>query len=183
MRANKEFIDTSQFVPILGYENEYMATPCGNIYSIKNNFFLKGAFDKNGYITIHLRANGKSGYFRRARLILSSFKPNPENKPQANHINGIRDNDRPENLEWVTGSENVKHSFDSLGKTPFNKGHFGIKSTRHFIVYMYNDKNQCIDCFFSTRDAERKTGINHVGINYSCAGIKQKKAGGYYWKY
>lgn len=183
MKVNTEFIDTSNFIPILGYEDKYMATPCGNIYSVFNNFFLKGFPDKNGYASIHLRANGKSKYFRRARLILSAFKPNPENKPQANHINGIRSDDRPENLEWATGSENVRHSFDVLGKIAYNTGRTGIKANNGKIVYQYNDLNQCIDCFFSTRDAERKTGINHVGINYSCAGVRQKKAGGYYWKY
>lgn len=175
-------IDTSSFIPIKGYENEYMATPCGNIYSIRRNIFLAGSFDKNGYVDICLHKNNKNSYFRRSRLILCSFKPNPENKPQVNHINGIRHDDRPENLEWVTASENIKHSFDVLGKVPHNKGKFGINSKNGFIVYQYNMNGQCVDCFFSTRDAERKTGIHHIGINYSCSG-RHKTAGGYMWRY
>lgn len=183
MKVNKEFIDTTGFVPIIGYEDLYMATPCGNVYSVRNNFFMKGGFDKDGYVSIVLSVNQKAKYFRRSRLILAAFKSNPENKPQVNHINGIRNDDRPDNLEWATGSENVRHSFDCLGKIAYNTGRTGIMANNGKIVYQYNDFNQCIDAFFSTRDAERKTGINHVGINYSCAGVKQKKAGGYYWKY
>lgn len=175
-------IDISRFVPVVEHENEYLISPDGEIYSIRNNLLLKYRRDKHGYFKIGVSINGKKYYLTRHRLVAIAFIPNPENKPQVNHINGIPGDDRIENLEWVTASENIKHSFDVLGRITFNRGFTGYRSNRKNTVFMYNDNNQCIDAFFSTRDAERKTGVCHVSINFACSG-KYKKAGGFIWKY
>lgn len=78
----------------------------------KNFKILKITTNNIGYQIVAI--NGKS--FMYHRIIASVFIPNPENKKEINHINGIKSDNRIENLEWSTRSENVKHSFDVLGK-------------------------------------------------------------------
>ena len=68
---------------------------------------LKGGLDKKGY-TRH-KLNGKT--YKEHRLIAEEFIPNPLNKPQVNHIDGIKSNNHVLNLEWVTSSENQLHSY------------------------------------------------------------------------
>lgn len=177
-----EDIDLSEFVPIIGFENEYMISMAGEVYSIRNNAKIIFRRAKNGYFKISFSVNGKKSYFSRHRLVAIAFIPNPDNKPFINHINGIPGDDRLENLEWCTAKENTQHSFTVLGRIIHNRGFTGYRSNRKNTVYQYNDNNQCIDAFFSTRDAERKTGICHVSINFACSG-KYKKAGGFIWKY
>ena len=84
-------------------------------YRRKTPTELKGRHDKDGYIEYQLRdIKGKRKYVRGHRLVLLAFKPNSNDLPQVNHINGIKDDNRIENLEWCTASENVQHTFNSL---------------------------------------------------------------------
>lgn len=68
---------------------------------------LKGVFHTNGYLRVIL-LNRKRHYVH--RLVASAFIPNPSNKPQVNHLNGIRTDNRVSNLEWVTAQENTDHA-------------------------------------------------------------------------
>lgn len=72
--------------------------------------------DKDGYKIISTRhPDGRTTSARVHRLVAEAYVPNPENKPVVNHINGIKDDNRAENLEWVTVSENTQHGYDRLG--------------------------------------------------------------------
>ena len=93
---------------IQGY-NGYQVISNGDIIGIFGKK-LKPILNVNGYITYGLFNKGKQKRFLAHRIIAKCFIPNPKNKPQVNHINGVKTDNRVENLEWCTGSENQKHA-------------------------------------------------------------------------
>ena len=103
--------------PISNYEN-YEVSNYGRVRNVKNGKqkVLKSQLIKSGYEIVGLSVNSKSISKTVHRLVAISFLENKENKPCVNHINGIKTDNRVENLEWCTHSENEKHSFDKLGK-------------------------------------------------------------------
>jgi len=71
---------------------------------------LKQQKSIKGYMRVSLSLNNNRFNTSAHRLVALSFIPNPENKPQVNHKNGIKDDNRAENLEWCTNSENQIHA-------------------------------------------------------------------------
>ena len=96
----------------LDFNRNYKVSDKGEVVRIDRNYYLKFFKDKDGYLSCTLRnEDGTKTTYRVHRLIAMAFIPNPLNKPEVNHINSIRDDNRAENLEWVTRSENEKHAF------------------------------------------------------------------------
>lgn len=69
--------------------------------------------DKKGYYRLRITSDGKSQTKKVHRLVAAAFVPNPDNKPEVNHIDGNKKNNRSDNLEWVTARENTIHAYQA----------------------------------------------------------------------
>ena len=92
--------------------NDYSITKDGQVFSHKTNRFKKQFVFPTGYVGISLYINKISKNYYIHRLVAETYLTNIESKYQVNHINGIKSDNRVENLEWVTSKENMKHSLD-----------------------------------------------------------------------
>jgi hypothetical protein len=120
---------------VKGFENEYEVSNLGNLRSkdrfVKHyiegaNRFYKGQskkirLGKDGYYRCNLKKDSNRFNFRVHRLVAEAFIENKELKNYVNHINGIKTDNRVENLEWCSASENVIHAVEiGLIKTKIN---------------------------------------------------------------
>ena len=150
---------------------KYMARSDGEIYRklTGGERVLKKHKRNGGYEYVAIISNGKRKKFSVHRIVCWAFHSNPFDKPEVNHIDGNPSNNKAENLEWVSASENQIHS------------RYVLKNTTGF-----KDRPVvCIDTkelFISTRDAWRHTGVccSHIS---ECARGKRKTAGGMRWQY
>lgn len=112
------------------------------------------------------------------RLVAFAFIPNPENKKEVNHINGNKKDNRVENLEWSTRSENAIHAVKT-GLMVMKKGSERKDSTP---ISQFDLNGNWIKDWESQRQVQRETGLKQGNINHVLKG-KCKKAHGFIWKY
>ncbi|PEI42608.1 HNH endonuclease [Bacillus pseudomycoides] len=112
--------------PISGYEGIYEVSSLGRVRSLDRVIvdyrgieksvggkILKPGVTNKGYYIVSLNSVDKRHTLTVHRLVANAFIPNLDNKPQVNHINGIKTDNRICNLEWLTNEENMKHAINN----------------------------------------------------------------------
>jgi len=173
-----------------GFEsyNDYVLYEDGTIISHKKGkeTLIKGYDNGKGYLLVDLHYKYKRGV-KIHRLIALAFVPNPNNKPQVNHINGDKSDNRAINLEWVTNSENQLHA-NKFGLRQYKYDH--TKEHKHvkqhsldgtFIKEYTSIGTACIEVF----GQYNKTKVNN--IYHCCVGkhgkYNVKQAYGFKWSF
>ena len=161
---------------------DYYVTDGGDVYSWFDRIRkLKPKESKDGYFAVALYKDKKCKWKRINRLVAEAFIPNLDGKKEVNHKNGIKTDNRVENLEWTTRSENQKYNFTNLGYVGYLKGRFGKEHNNSKQILQIKN-GIIIGSFWGSYEANRKTGINHGHIIDCCNG-KRKMAGGCQWRY
>lgn len=168
--------------PVVGYEGLYEISSYGNVRSLDRFINVRGHIHKRKsrpmkvccgrYKMIRLSKDSKVYTVNIHRLIADAFIPNPQNKPQVNHINGVKTDNRIENLEWVTCSANIQHAYDNGLKKAVN-------GSRHYLSKLTDEIVS--DIKRRIRNKEQIQSIsNHYGVHQSSI---SKIKSGVTWKH
>lgn len=173
---------------IPNYEDLYQVSNYGRVKSLKyddgvrkhmKTKILKQCLNTNGYYIVNL--NNKS--HRVHRLIAKTFISNPNNYPCVNHIDGNKENNRVNNLEWCTSSYNNKEAYRLGLKRPPMQGKKGEKFPKKMKkILMCDEKGKIIEKFWCLADIPRKYGYSRNEVSKCCRGLKDKYLG-YIWRY
>lgn len=164
-----------------GVKDYYYITEDGRLLSYAWGYELvkKPNHNHKGYELINLATEGNRPKTRQIhRLVALAFIDNPENKEQVNHINGIKTDNKVENLEWVTNQENMTHAWEiglrdgSWSKGSNNYQWSGDHKNCRAVVQKDLEGN-IVSTFKSIAIASRETGLNVNGIGKACR--KEKK--------
>lgn len=160
---------------IVGYEGLYLVSNQGRVFGVKRNNILKNG---NGrYFHVVLCKGGITKEFSVHRLVATAFCQKKDGYTEVNHINENTHDNRAENLEWCTRTENIRH---------------GTGIMRHAISQRNGKRNKAVKQFAcdgeeiaeyrSIRDMQRTTGYDRSFVS-RCARGERPSAYGYVWKF
>ncbi|CQR03437.1 TPA: NUMOD4 motif-containing HNH endonuclease [Yersinia enterocolitica] len=153
---------------IAGYEGHYAVTADGRIYShsrvnalggLTKGRWLRPGKGGRGYLVVNLCSGGVTKTHSLHRLVAKAYIPNPERAAEVNHINGDKTDNRVENLEWVTSSENKAHAY-KYGLYKTGEGHSRAKLTDADILSICSSEE------FSPQELAVIYGVDRSYISY-----------------
>lgn len=172
-----------------GYEGFYQVSSMGRVKNLPKNrkVFHGGIYTqkekiltpslRGGYLIQVFTTNKFRKTFSVHRLVAMAFLPNADNKPEVNHVNGNRSDNRVENLEWATGSENVSHAYAVLNRkaSTLGRGKAMIEVTKTTLLGEY------IATYKSIAEAAKENNLDRFHISQVIRG-KRPQEGGFLWK-
>lgn len=154
-----------------GFEN-YLVSNKGSVFSKNANKIIANFYDTKGYVRVSLYKNSKRHDKRVHRLVASAFIDNPNNLPQVNHKDEVKENNCVENLEWCDNYYN--NHYGTCHKRTAIKN-TNCKSTSVPV--------RCVETgevFPSIREAQRKYGAKNID---KCICGERKTCSGFHWEY
>lgn len=170
---------------------EYEVSSLGRVRSVDREKVVKSGYSRRfdgrilspfiakttGYLQVKIHGKKYSVH----RMIAFAFCNGYVDGLHVNHKNGVRADNRAENLEWVTPSENVLHGFRELGRVPQQLGKFGESHSTHKPVIAICMKTGKRKRYGAAMDAVRE-GFDSSSISRCCNGISAYHKG-YYWRF
>lgn len=156
----------------------------GEIRNIKSKKIVKGYLEKNGYIRVKFENKCLGGVVRTSvhRLVAEAFILNPDNLPEVNHKDSNRSNNHVSNLEWVTHSGNMKHSYGKgVNREPLRKH---SEETRKPVTNGFQTFQSISEAaeWLADKGMSKDKVTAIAGISAVCR-KKRNTLGGYEWNY
>lgn len=169
-----------------GYPN-YQVSNMGRVKSLNykrtgKEKILKLNKHKFGYFMVSLRKNGITSKICVHRLVAKAFIPNPENKPEIDHINTNQSDNRVENLRWVTSKENSNNPITIKHCSDTRKTMIGSKHPKSKPIIQLTLNGEFVRKWDSATQVSKKLTYSQDSI-WKCCKRKRKTAYNYIWGY
>ena len=175
---------------VVGYEGLYKVSNLGSVVGLEREYLCHNnarrkviggkmytAINGRGYYAVRLSKNGVRISATIHRLVAKAFISNPQHKPCINHKNGVKTDNRVENLEWCTAKENIIHSFEKLKR----KAPKGAKHARSKPCIQRLLSGEIVNRFPNPYAASEATGIKMGNIWFAINKSKSGVSNGYIW--
>jgi len=142
---------------VKGFENNYEIDQDGNVFNLKTGRQKMPTLLPVGYYSLNLYINNVGHWRYIHRMVAEAYLENPDNKPEVNHIDGVKTNNTVSNLEWVTRQENSLHAY-KLGLS-YQEKNLNQAQLMRILIDFLGGKT------LTELAVEYKTGISRLSIN------------------
>ena len=179
-KLSKEQIENApDFLPVVGYEGLYEVGKDGSVWSLnygrsgQRKQMIPVPYNKYGHLKVVLSKDGENKNYKVHQLLLNTYIPKPSPELVVMHIDSKPANNRLENLEWGTYTENNN---DAHSKASQSLVHTNHPATSTSVLCVETGEQ-----YPSVHEASRQTGIDQSSIS-KCLNGKLKTAGGFHWR-